>query len=251
MAARFRLQKNQLRSLLLEADDWRANLNALCDGGAALIGPLMSFLLLDPVRRLRAAVLLGLVTAKMYEHSPEAGRDIMRRLNWRMSEESGNIGWGVPEAIAEILSRSPKLAGEFHKIFFSSLLDLGFDDNYVDNDTLRRSCYFAIGRFITACPHYGEQVRPLLRKGLEDTDLPCRGYAAWALGALPANLNDAPALRRLAEANTGVVCELTDGDTLLVCTPEELARDTMTGKRRLGLQMAASSSKLSLCMTSG
>ncbi len=233
MPPRFRSQKQQLRVQLLDAPDWRANIDSLVEGGSALVGPLMSFLLYEPVPRLRAAILLGTVTARMFERSPESARDVMRRLNWRMSEESGNIGWGVPEAIGEILSQSPKLAKEFHRIFFSSLLDLGFDDNYVDNDALRRSCYFAIGRFIRACPQYGEEIRPLLRKGLNDVDLPCRGYAAWAVGMLTPDLNDAPALRRLAESTTGAICELTDGDQLVNCSPEELARDVMQGRRRI------------------
>ncbi len=231
MPPRFRSTKNQLRARLLEASDWRSSIDDLAEGGTALVGPLMSFLLYEPVPRLRAAILLGAVTARMFERAPESARDVMRRLNWRMSEESGNIGWGVPEAIGEILSQSPKLAREFHRIFFSSLLDLGFDDNYVDNDALRRSCYFAIGRFIRACPQYGDEARPLLRRGLDDVDPPCRGYAAWALGMLPPDLNDAPALRRLAESTTGAVCELTDGDRLVSRSPEELARDAMRGCR--------------------
>lgn len=232
MAPRFRSQKTQLRALL-DAQDWRANLDAIAATGIATVGPLMSFLLYEPIPRLRAAIALGGVTARLFETAPEAARDVMRRLNWRMSEESGNIGWGVPEAIGEILAQSPKLAKEFYKIFFSSILDLGFDDNYVDNHMLRRSCYFSIGRFIRACPGYGDEIRPLLRRGLEDEDPACRGYAAWALGMLPPDINDAPTLRRLASSTTGAVCELTDGDTLITCSPEELAQDTMRGQRRI------------------
>ncbi|MDO5536140.1 MAG: HEAT repeat domain-containing protein [Desulfovibrionaceae bacterium] len=226
MAPRFRSQKNTLRTLL-DAPDWRSSLDTVAEGGISYVGPLMSFLLYEPMPRLRAAVALGRVTARLFETAPETARDVVRRLNWRMSEESGNIGWGVPEAVGEILSQHPKLAREYYKIFFSTILDLGFDDNYVDNNVLRRSCFFAIGRFVRACPQYGEEVRALLRRGLDDEDLPCRGYAAWALGMLSPSLNDAPALRRLADSVTGAVCELTDGDRLVVRSPEELARDTM------------------------
>ena len=54
-----------------------------------------------------------------------------------MSEESGNIGWGIPEAFAECLAASPELAKTYHKILISYIVDLGFDDNYCDNDQLR------------------------------------------------------------------------------------------------------------------
>lgn len=229
---RFRNQKSQIKAQLEDAA-WRDNLDAIAQGGTASIGPLMSFLLFEPVLRLRAAIALGRTTAVLHSKAPEQARDIMRRLNWRMSEESGNIGWGVPEAVSEVLSQCPALARDFHRIFFSTILDLGFDDNYVDNDVLRRSCYFAIGRFVKACPQYGEEVRPLLRKGLEDTDEACRGYAAWALGLLSPDLNDAPALRRLAESGCNATCLLTDGDRVIMATSSELAADSLAGKPRL------------------
>ena len=243
--ARFRSYKNELRALL-ESGQWRENLDAMAAGGTAAVGPLMSFLAREPVLRLRAAIALGRTTGELHKTHPDAARDVMRRLNWRMSEESGNIGWGVPEAIGEVLAQCPALARDFHRIFFSTLLDLGFDDNYVDNDVLRRSCYFAIGRFVHACPQYGEQVRPLLRKGLRDTDAACTGYAAWALGLLPPDPDDVPALRRLAEQgatqDTGqdarAVCVVTDGDDVLVLTPQQMAADALKGSCRLAGQGA-------------
>lgn len=231
MPSRFRSQKKELQVSLLQSPLWRSELDSIAQGDRGTASVLMGFLTSDPVARLRAAIALGRVAAAVFDKAPEEGRDIVRRLSWRLSEESGNIGWGVPEAMGEILSHSSRMAKDYRKIFFSTLLDLGFDDNYVDNDTLRRSCYFAIGRFIRSCPEYGEEVRPLLRRGLDDVDLPCRGYAAWALGMLAPDLNDAPALRRLAEADIQAVCELTDGDELIACTVSELASNTMHGIR--------------------
>ena len=230
---RFRSQKNQLRALL-ETPQWRDNLESIAADGISSVGPLMSFLLYEPVLRLRAAIALGLTTSKIHAEKPEMARDILRRLNWRLSEESGNIGWGVPEAVGEILAQCPPLAKDFHRIFFSTILDLGFDDNYVDNDVLRRSCYFAIGRFIKACPQYGEEIRPLLRKGLQDSDAACCGFAAWALGMLPPDLNDSVTLRQLAQKGEEASCLLTDGDQVVVCTPSELAEDTLHGTPRIG-----------------
>lgn len=229
---RFRAQKHQVRAQL-ESPQWRDHLDDIAASGISSVGPLMSMLLLEPVLRLRAAIALGHTTRAIYAGRQEAARDVMRRLNWRMSEESGNIGWGVPEAVSEVLSHCPPLAKDFHRIFFSTIIDLGFDDNYVDNDVLRRSCYFAIGRFIKACPQYGEEARPLLRNGLQDTDDICAGMAAWALGMLPPDLNDTPMLRKLAESGRQGSCLITDGDSVAVCSPAELAQDTLAGTPKL------------------
>ena len=94
----------------------------------------------------------------------------------------------------------------------------------MDNDVLRRSCYFAIGRVLEAAPQYGNEVRPLLRKGLADTDMACRGYAAWALGKLGPDLNDGPALRHASEEGNSAVCLIVDGDTAKEYPASELAR---------------------------
>ncbi len=228
--ARFRALKSQIRSLR-EAGGGRAARADIAPQGQAATGPLMGSLALDQPLRLRAAVALGRTTALLHYISPEQARDVMRRLNWRMSEESGNLGWGVPEAVGEVLSQCPPLAKDFYRIFFSTILDLGFDDNYVDNDQLRRSCYFAIGRFLRAAPERGPEVRPLLRKGLEDADGVCRGMAAWALGVLPPDLNDVLALRRLSEERDSALCSITDGDETVERTAAELALDTLAGKR--------------------
>ena len=84
---RFRSQKNQLRALL-ETPQWRDNLESIAADGISSVGPLMSFLLYEPVLRLRAAIALGLTTSKIHAEKPEMARDILRRLNWRLSEES-------------------------------------------------------------------------------------------------------------------------------------------------------------------
>lgn len=224
--ARFRSKKSQLLEWL-GSPDWKEHLDAIAAGGMASAGPLMGFLNHEPVLRLRAAIALGRTADALYREHAERGRDIVRRLMWRLSEESGNIGWGVPEAFGEVLSHCPPLAKEFHRILFTTILDLGFDDNYVDNDVLRRSCFFAIGRFLAAVPEYGDKIRPLLVKGLSDPDMTCRGYAAWALGQLSPDLNEAPLLRALAESGNGAECVITDGDRVATCTAAQLARKTL------------------------
>lgn len=95
--ARMRAVKQQLKDLL-SAPDWRDHLSELRSMGQPAVGPLFSFLLLEPLMRHKAALALGQVVAGLEEGSAEDMHNIMRRLMWHMNEESGNIGWGIPEA---------------------------------------------------------------------------------------------------------------------------------------------------------
>lgn len=223
---RMRSAKQQLKQHL-QSPQWREHLTGMAAGGAAHVGPLFSLLPLDPQTMHRAAVALGLTTARLAESEAEAARNIIRRFMWHLNEESGNIGWGIPEAFGESLAASPLLAGDFHRVLISYIIDLGRDDNYCDNDILRRSCYWAVGRLARTRPELCAAARPWLRKGLDDSDVICRGMAAWALGGLPPDIMDAPALRRLAEAGHHESCELFDGDRIHEKSVSCLAREAL------------------------
>ena len=229
--ARMRSVKQKLKECL-SGPQWRDHLDEIAQGGLENVGPLFSFLLLGPQTMHRAAVALGQVTALLAQQQPETAKNIIRRLMWHLNEESGNIGWGIPEAFAEILSASEPLAKDFHRILISYVIDLGRDDNYCDNDTLRRSCYWAIGRLAQARPQLCLSARPWLIKGLEDVDMVCQGMAAWALGQLPRDLMDAPALRRLADAGNTTPCELFDGNDVYEKTASQIAADTLQGNQK-------------------
>lgn len=220
--ARMRTAKTHFRRLL-EEDDWRAHLPEMAAEGTAAVGPLLSFLLLDPRTRHRAAVALGEVAAALETTQPEAVRNLMRRLMWHMNEESGNIGWGIPEAFAEACCASGLAAREFHRVLISYVIELEKDDNFCDHDVLRRSCFWGIGRLAQVRPELAEWARPWLRRGLEDPDPICRGMAAWALRQLPADMMDAPLLRRLAEDGPVACCDIFDGENMRAVSVRELA----------------------------
>ena len=223
---RMRSAKLKLKESLT-GPHWRDHLDAISQGGMENVGPLFSFLLLGPQTMHRAAVALGQVTARLAVSQPEAARNIIRRLMWHLNEESGNIGWGIPEAFVEILAASAPLAKDFHKILLTYIIDLGHDDNFCDHDVLRRSCYWAIGRLAQARPDLCLTARPWLRKGLADQDVVCRGMAAWALAQLPPDLMDAPALRTLALAGHTEVCQLFDGNDVYEASVTQLAQEAM------------------------
>ncbi len=224
--AKMRAGKKLFRQLLRQPD-WKNHLDEIAAGGMTSVGPLFSMLLLDPLTMHRAAAALGLTIARIAEIEPESARNVVRRFMWHMNEESGNIGWGIPDAFAETLAASPLLAPTYASILISYIMDLGHDDNYCDNDVLRRSCYWAVGRFAMANPNLAEKSRPWLLHGLADADSPCRGYAAWALGKLPPNLMDAPALRKLAQSGNDDICEIYELGEIHPATVSNLAAQTL------------------------
>jgi len=224
--ARMRANKELLRAAL-GAPDWRERLEQLAvDAPKEFVGPLMSFLLRGGTPAGRAAAALGACVAAVAREAPEDARVIMRRFMWHMNEESGNLGWGVPESMAETLARSPLLAKEFSRVLLSYIRDTGREDNFVDHAPLRCSCYWAVGRLLQAMPEFAVNVLPLLRAGLQDEDVPCRGMAAWALAQAGVPEEMRPALEDLAvaaeSANTSV--PVFDGDSARECTVAGLAR---------------------------
>lgn len=188
MAPRFHAVKRSLRRCLEEERDenWELCLRELeALPPKELANPLLSSLALGGRSTLRAARALGRVAARMVEENGiEEGRDLLRRLMWRMNEESGNIGWGVPEAFAEILVHQAQLANEFHHILFSYVRNTGRDDNYCDHAILRASCFRAVGQVAHARPDLATKAREALIAGLTDEDAACRTEAAEALEIL-------------------------------------------------------------------
>lgn len=223
--AGMRSNKIRLKALLAQ-DDWREHLPEIAAGGMASVPPLISFLKLDPAFMHRAACALGATVARLASANPEAARNIIRQFMWHMNEDSGNIGWGIPDAFAECLAASPMLADTYASILISYIMDLGHADNYCDHDLLRRSCYWAIGRLAQARPDLAEKARPWLLKGLEDGDSICRGMAAWALSQLPSSLMDVPALKKLAQSEDRDSFEIFDGAGMISETVAGVAAKT-------------------------
>ncbi len=230
--ARLRNHKKQLRTYL-ESAQWKEHLESITamDPKEAT-GPLLSFLLLGGDMTHRAACALGLCIKKMAEHKPEDARNILRRLMWHMNEESGNIGWGIPEAFAEILVQHEKMAQEFHSILLSYIIDTGRDDNFCDHAILRRSCYWAVGRLVSARPELCTKIIPWLMKNISETeeDAACKGIAVWALGQFPKEYIPTfevfPLLRALLAQNDNALlstpCSIFDGEKVQEWTVQEI-----------------------------
>jgi rubredoxin len=169
---------------LLDAEDY-AGLMELSDTHGGKVGNSLISLAadLDEDRRWRAIRALGLVTARMYDREPEQARRVVRQLIWNLNEESGGIGWGMPEAFGEILAVRKELAVEYGSLLASYLLE---PERTLDHEELQRGVIWALGRLKVFPKDMREEVVPALIRVLRQDSPTLRATAAWALGEMGA-----------------------------------------------------------------
>ncbi|MDP1990679.1 MAG: HEAT repeat domain-containing protein [Syntrophales bacterium] len=138
----------------------------------------------DPIKW-HAVSALGAVVAALAERDMETARIIMRRLMWSLNDESGSIGWGAPEAMAEIMAVHDGLAKEYTHILVAYLHQ---DGCYLELPALQRGLMWGVGRLAGVRPDllkkWGASARLLPYLDSEDPEV--RGLAARALGILRA-----------------------------------------------------------------
>ena len=194
----FRQLKQEVRAILA-APDWQQRLPELAAWPPKQVtGPLFGFLLdREEVVRWRAVEAFGLTAARLADESMEQARVLMRSCMWHLNEESGNLGWGIPESMAASMVRHEGLAREYHRILCSYIFDdPACDGNYLDHALLRRGVHWGLARLAQARPALVETARPFLVRALAEEDPGCRGLAAWTLGILGAR-EALPGLREL------------------------------------------------------
>ena len=196
------------------------------------VSPLIALLPEGGLVMWRAVLGLGRVIPALVDRGvPEKARECMRRLMWQVNEDSGNLGWGAPEAMGEVLARSPLLAGEYGRILFSYVRETGATDNYIDHAPLRRGVYWAVGRLGSSFEPLQGAALLLALRGLGDADDICRAYSAWSLGRLAPSL--APADREKAAETLGRLtvretpCDLLEGETLRQGTEASFAAEAL------------------------
>jgi hypothetical protein len=115
-----------------------------------LVGHLFShFYTNTELIKFRSITAMGDLGARLSAKKMEKARVLMRRLMWNLNDESGGIGWGSPEAMGEILSKSPRLAEEFKSILFSYLNPGG---NFIEHEALQRGVLWGIGTYLQSAP---------------------------------------------------------------------------------------------------
>lgn len=168
---------------LLTTDPFEASLEQLLQMPLKrVISPILGFLCADDeMVRWRAVTAAGAVVARLASEDREAAREIVRRLMWTLNEESGGIGWGAPEAMAEIIARDAGLAREYAGMLVSYLNPRG---NFLEHELLQRGVLWGVVRLARVAPNHVEAAAPYLRDFLSSRDAGVRGLAAAAAGAL-------------------------------------------------------------------
>ena len=181
-----RLKKNILK--LLTQPDSVEGLEEICQLPARqAINPLFSFLYsLDENLKWRSVTAFGEVVSRLAICDFESARIIMRRFMWNLNDESGGIGWGSPEAMGEIMARSPQLAEEYSSILVSYIRP---DGNFLEHEVLQRGVLWGLGRLAYARSDMVSYAAAFLPPFLESRDSIVRGHALWVAGALPLDKN--------------------------------------------------------------
>jgi rubredoxin len=172
--------KKEVKALLAEE-----NYSGLLDLTGAHGGKTANILIslagdLDEVTRWRAIKGLGLLTDRLYEQDPEKARRVLRQLIWNLNDESGGIGWGMPEAFGEILVRQADLAREYSCILAGYLVS----ENCLDQQDLQQGLVWALGRVGEFAPEERESIKKALLTLMKQARGGLRAMTVWALGEL-------------------------------------------------------------------
>jgi len=171
---------------ILKRDDFPSRFRDLAEELplSKILKPLLSGIChTDEQLHWHAVSCVGEVVKQMAESEMESARVVMRRFMWSLNDESGGIGWGVPEAMAECLARHHALAEEYAHILVSFMREDGF---FLEYEPLQAGLMWGVGRLAEVEPDLLRQKRadafllPYL-----DSPLPSvRGLAALAIGRL-------------------------------------------------------------------
>lgn len=147
-----------------------------------------AFLCKDELVRWKSVAAFGICVKKIADQDLERARIIIRRLMWMLNEESGGMGWGVPEGFAEALYHSEILKNEYLSIFISYLWkpENGRKykaDNYLEFPPAQRGVIWGIGRL---AQKYREDLierkaHLYTYKHLDSSDKLVRFFSVWTL----------------------------------------------------------------------
>lgn len=127
----------------------------------------------------RAIEAIGLAAARIADRDPEVVRVHLRRMQWLLNDESGGIGWRLPEAMGEIIYNRPQRFAEFVPIVISL-----FDMEEEDAIRFQAGILWAVGRLAQVVSRSLVEALPWIMPLLQDPDPQVRGMAVWCLGQL-------------------------------------------------------------------
>ena len=168
----------------------------------------------------------------MAEKDMEAARVVMRRFLWSLNDESGGIGWGSPEAMAEIMCHNPALRREYLHMLISYMREDGeelfADGNYLELPLLQRGLLWGVGRLCRE--HRSEMLEhgvvEDIRAYLSSPDMHVAGLALWCLDLLGVTVK-AREVQQILECKDTI--ELFLDHEIRQIAPAELVRRVLPG----------------------
>jgi hypothetical protein len=156
-----------------------------------LVNPLFSALCRpEEMLRWHTVTIFGEVLARLADKDMEAARIVMRRYLWSLNDESGGIGWGAPEAMAEAMYHHDGLCDEYLHMLISYMRPDGplehQDGNFLELPELQRGLLWGISRLAEKRAELlvEKDVVPDLLAYFSSNDATVRGLAVQALGLL-------------------------------------------------------------------
>ena len=208
---------------LLQAEDFKKGLDEIRRlPPRKAVGPLFSYLCsLDELVKWRAVTAMGKVISDLAASDLESARVVMRRFIWNLNDESGGIGWGCPESMAEAMACNEKLAAEYGCILISYIQP---DGNYLEHEGLQRGVLWGVGRLTHTRPECIQTAAGFLLPYMKSEDPNLRGLAVWAAGPVLS----AEAIHRLQQlAHDPAELMLYHGGQLAQYSVGQLAREAL------------------------
>ncbi len=184
----------------------------------------------EEIIRWHAITCMGSTVARLAAEDMETARIVIRRLLWSLNDESGGIGWGAPESLAEIMTRHEGLAREYINMLTSYMREDGEEmwqeGNFLEHKILQRGLLWGIGRLA------GKRRTMLLQQDitanllayLPANDVAVRGLAVRSLGLMKTD-NAAGALQSLVTDTAAL--RLYEDELLKTVSVGELARQAL------------------------
>jgi len=129
----------------------------------------------------RVAAVGDIVTARLYSLDPERAKKVLRQLIWNLNEESGGIGWGMPEAFGEILAAIPELQEEYACLLVAYIAE---ERCFIENEQVQKGVIWGLGRIKYFHQALRDKVIPFLLKVLKNNDPSLQGTAIWSVGEM-------------------------------------------------------------------
>ncbi|HOV85182.1 MAG TPA: hypothetical protein PLM79_02400 [Syntrophobacteraceae bacterium] len=168
----------------LRSENLERELEALDAPPKAVLNALLAFLCSgDEFLKWKSVEAVGFQMRKLADRDMESARDMLRRFMWNLNDESGGIGWGIPEAMGETMAVHAALAAEYLCILLSYVRE---DGNRLENPLLERGALWGLGRVAHAKPELLRDCFSCFIPYLDSPDPFHRGLGAWILGALGA-----------------------------------------------------------------